>query len=112
MRVSKAVVRNRGSFEPQGFTGPLSGSLPVTTAALIFSVTPITRAHFCFWQAFELSQMSEDLRRDLVKARERARVSEESVDRKIETIEEENFKRSRAQVIFLLFDCEWDRSAT
>lgn len=44
--------------------------------------------------------MSEDLQRDLTKARERARIAEESVDRKIETIEEENFKLSRARVCF------------
>ncbi|XP_077967389.1 E3 ubiquitin-protein ligase BRE1B-like [Styela clava] len=48
-------------------------------------------------KAFELSQMKEDLQRDLGKARERARIAEESVDRKIETIEEEHFKLSRAQ---------------
>lgn len=54
--------------------------------------------------------MSEDLRRDLAKARERARVSEESVDRKIETIEEENFKRSRAQVSFFLSEREAARN--
>jgi len=45
-----------------------------------------------------MTQMTEDAKREMVKQKERLAILEESVDRKVETLEEEHFKLSRLQV--------------
>uniref|UniRef100_H2YL13 E3 ubiquitin protein ligase n=1 Tax=Ciona savignyi TaxID=51511 RepID=H2YL13_CIOSA len=72
-------------------------------------LTPTSPIYLLFTCAVEMSQLREDLLRELEKKKQRLLVVEELVDRKVELLEEEHFKISRLQVgastnIFILED--------
>ena len=55
------------------------------------------------FQAVELAQHAEDMKREMDQSKDKVLVLEESIDRKVEQLEEEHFKLSRLQVTFIRF---------